>query len=609
MGNICEKPLYKDKDIIVSNKSQNDSPREKKKIKEIEEIKKEIMDIPIFERKENAELNYEDYLINKKMDKKEKDFFEEYIEIIKLLLLDETNKGIVKLYLKFIKNNETLVKNYGFSTFNEEIKKYKLLFTIDEMKKIAPEIKKKSEKEKFIYFLKKISTIQTISDINRLYNEIDQISKSIEYFNYPIEFSNQELFYYKLYVLLLMGIKKVKDNILYSNNIKNNYILNRSAVANLVIDKKIFENEEIINNEDKMNILIILILFDKLDDKKESVNFNRLLQTEPVKFDKLNNFIIENKLGEITMTDEKSRLILKNRFGFSEMIVLDCNHVCLNNLNKPQLDYKMNINIFNTLDSLFKDNNIIPYIERIKLFLITIVTSKVYKEAISKLFPNHNKYLLGTHLKDIKTCINERFKFYPYQDLGDSGLTDKFSCYTYIPILIFDLTVKIPIFCFTVIIGAIIENSIHEINHLNQDIIYFKGNDKNLFLSPKRENLKGEDGGENLEEIFFGKRIKNLKILECFYILNENNYNQSLNDFKKNFENLYNNNVDFSEKINYLKNTEVNAIFKEFFDNIKGYKKNDFLKIELFGINTKKNEADNKEAMIKISREHCKVGF
>ena len=35
-----------------------------------------------------------------------------------------------------------------------------------------------------------------------------------------------------------MGIKKVKDNILYSNNIKNNYILNRSAVANLVIDKK-----------------------------------------------------------------------------------------------------------------------------------------------------------------------------------------------------------------------------------------------------------------------------------------------------------------------------------------------------------------------------------
>ena len=203
MGNICEKPLYKDKDIIVSNKSQNDSPREKKKIKEIEEIKKEIMDIPIFERKENAELNYEDYLINKKMDKKEKDFFEEYIEIIKLLLLDETNKGIVKLYLKFIKNNETLVENYGFSTFNEEIKKYKLLFTIDEMKTIAPEIKKKSEKEKFIYFLKKISTIQTISDINRLYNEIDQISKSIEYFNYPIEFSNQELFYYKLYVLLL----------------------------------------------------------------------------------------------------------------------------------------------------------------------------------------------------------------------------------------------------------------------------------------------------------------------------------------------------------------------------------------------------------------------
>ena len=55
MGNFCEIPLYKDKDIIVSNKSQNDSPREKKKIKEIEEIKTEIMEMPLFERKDKAD--------------------------------------------------------------------------------------------------------------------------------------------------------------------------------------------------------------------------------------------------------------------------------------------------------------------------------------------------------------------------------------------------------------------------------------------------------------------------------------------------------------------------------------------------------------------------
>ena len=547
MGNFCEIPLYKDKDIIVSNKSQNDSPREKKKIKEIEEIKTEIMEMPLFERKDKAEQKYKYYLNNKKINAIEKDFFEEYIEIIKLLLLNETDKDIVILYLNFIKNNELSIKNYGLTTFNEEINKYKLLFTKEEMKKIAPGIKEKSEKEKF--------------------------------------------------------------NINYSNDKKINYILNRIAIAKLVINKKIFDNEKIINNEDKMNILIILILFDKLDNNGESVNFNRLLQTEPVKFVDLKNYIKMNNLGVIYVTDRISKLCIKNRFGDSGIIEIFSNHVCLNNLKKKQLDYKMNINIFNTLDSLFNNNIILPYIGRIKQFLITIVNSNVYKEAIQMLFPNHNKYLLGTHLEDIKKCINDRFKFYPYQDLGDSGLTDKFSCYTYIPILTFDITSKNPIFFFTLIISAIIEDSIHEINHLNQDIIYFKGNDKNLFFSPKRKNLKGEDGGENLEEIFFGRCVKNLKILECFYLLNENNYEQSLFDFKKNFKNLYNNNVDFSEKINYLKNTGDNAIFKEFYDNIKNYGKDDFLSIELYGINTKKSNDDFEEAMISIPREHCKIGF
>ena len=71
------------------------------------------MNIPIFQRKDKAEQKYKEYLNNKIIKGKEKDFFEEYIEIIKLILLDETNKDIAKLYLDFIKNNEISVKNYG----------------------------------------------------------------------------------------------------------------------------------------------------------------------------------------------------------------------------------------------------------------------------------------------------------------------------------------------------------------------------------------------------------------------------------------------------------------------------------------------------------------
>ena len=67
MGNFCEIPLYKDKDLIVSNKSQNVSSIEKRINKEIKVIKNEIMEIPLFERKNKAEQKYKHYLNNKKI--------------------------------------------------------------------------------------------------------------------------------------------------------------------------------------------------------------------------------------------------------------------------------------------------------------------------------------------------------------------------------------------------------------------------------------------------------------------------------------------------------------------------------------------------------------
>ena len=163
-------------------------------------------------------------------------------------------------------------------------------------------------------------------------------------------------------------------------------------------------------------------------------------------------------------------------------------------------------------------------------------------------------------------------------------ICDKLSAYIYIPIL-FDSFFK---FSTSMSTGAIIENSIHEINHMNQNILYYRGNDKKLFLTPKREDIKGEDGGENLENILFGRKIESLKILESFYILNENNWEQSLDDFKKNFKNLYDNSVNYSEKIKYVKNNNEDIIFKKFFLLIQDYKEEDFKKVELYSITTKK---------------------
>ena len=58
-----------------------------------------------------------------------------------------------------------------------------------------------------------------------------------------------------------------------------------------------------------MNILIILILYENLDSNGESINFDRLLQTEKIKLEEFNKFIDENKINNIIWNNET--LIIK----------------------------------------------------------------------------------------------------------------------------------------------------------------------------------------------------------------------------------------------------------------------------------------------------------
>ena len=70
---------------------------------------------------------------------------------------------------------------------------------------------------------------------------------------------------------------------------------------------------------------------------------------------------------------------------------------------------------------------------------------------------------------------------------------------------------------------------------------------------------------------------------------------------------LYNS-IDYSEKINYLKNDNSDAIFKEFFEIIKNFGENEFEEIEIFGIQTKGQNSDFIEASIFLPKKYCKMG-
>ena len=630
MGNECK--LLSIEDSHSTLNINNDSPK-KPKIKELEDIKKRIMSISIFKRAKIAESKYKEYKNNLDNMKEKKDTLNNYIEIRELLFYNDTNKDIVKLYLNFLRENPDFIKNYNLNTYEDEKHKFKKLFTVEEMKHIEQNIKTISEKQHLLNFLEKMAKIanhkEFISYIVTEYN-------NIYYFNYPIEFFEKELFYYKFYILI------IKE--LYKNRINDkDYFIKRGKVAEFVLNNNILNNPDIINDEDKMNILLILILYDELDEKGESINFNRLLQTKKITFNDLQKYIIDNKIGKIVKTEkspistiqfeEKERKELKKyrdktierkelekdqgktnegniltKTYSIKIKINNPNDFCLKNLNNEDLKKSDNIYLLYNLSSLLRKSDLTYFLERIKTFLIKFINSNVYTQAIIELFPKYNKYILGNNLEDMEIFIKERLKFYPYQGLSNSGLTEKFSLYSYIPILFFKITCFDDNLIESLKISAVIENTIHEINHINQDIIYFRGNDEALFNSPKREKYKGKDGGEYLEELLFGQKIERLRILESLYVLNEENYKQNLENFRKNFQNLHkDSSVAFSQKKKYLKINE-NGIFNDICINIDNYSLEEIKKIELYSICTKSQQNNPFDAEIYFPKKVCKMG-
>ena len=109
--------------------------------------------------------------------------------------------------------------------------------------------------------------------------------------------------------------------------------------------------------------------------------------------------------------------------------------------------------------------------------------------------------------KDIETCIKSRFKFYPYQGLGNCGVTDKYSCYSYICVL-FNIFSYEPKFDSVLRCGAIVDIGLHELNHINRNILFFKENNQSLFSTPKREGLEGKDGGEIWKKFYLVEKLR-----------------------------------------------------------------------------------------------------
>ena len=560
----------------ISDSKADDNINE---FQEIKEYRKIISQMNLFMRKEIAKKEYELFLKNDKYineDNNEK-IKTKYIKIMCLLLIDNTNKDIVRLYLNFIKVNSLFIKENKLLTYDMELEKYKIIFTIEEMEKIQKNKKKKSQKKIFFDY------------INYLYSKISgrfdiEVAKSIKdfaikklqklfLFNTPIEFDNEELIYYKCYYNIIYDIAKYNGI-----NIKK-YFINKKNVIEFILKKDLYNNENITTNEDKMNFLSLLLMKEKFkerSDKEEgTLNLIRLMQKVPVTVEEFQEYNEKDKNKKNSLVKEGGDYYIQHFYKQIKdkvFFLISLDNSCIHSLFNPRLEFKGDTKLFYNLDALMDNNELSPYISKIKQFLKKIVDKNVYKQAIKQLFPEYYRSLTSNNNEEIKEYIDKRIKFYPFQKLDLSGITDKLSCYSFIPSINFlfeeysnisDQNKE------TCKIGLTIVNSLHEINHANQVIIFFKGNNKDLINSPERiinENLSSTEGGFSLEYILFGDVISRINLFQCLYIMNEKNYDQELSQFRENFMKIQDIVIETKGETELIK--IENGIFKRFYDNV-----------------------------------------
>ena len=105
MGNSCKFSDIKDLEIDSSDKAQSDEESEylKNEFREIKEFRKKVVNMNVFKRKQLAKEEYKKFLENEDKIKDNDKYIDKdkikskYIQIMCLILIDNTNKDIVKL--------------------------------------------------------------------------------------------------------------------------------------------------------------------------------------------------------------------------------------------------------------------------------------------------------------------------------------------------------------------------------------------------------------------------------------------------------------------------------------------------------------------------------
>ena len=444
---------------------------------------------------------------------------EEYMFYLNLILKDETNPTLILKYLSFLKENENKLQklNIEHEKFKDELSYYSVILEKNELKKLFGKTFQ-SEKEKTKILLKDYLDNIKNNTLENFKNEIGKHYKA-RIFNQPISFENKDLIYYSINDDLYYDILKDEKDI---NNLN----------AKLFFINEII-NRNIIDNYDQLEILIPLThLLLNPTDKEKSLFFLNMIESKTLSDKELEekvkiynyNLRIDNK--------GKKYLALEDNNYFS-----DPNDLCFENI--PNKNYQR-FEKYN-YKYLIANPPIKLDINKIKNHLLFTLNSRVFREAYKYLTGNDN-YEIVFSKSMISEFIN-KIMFLPVY-LNAVSFHDSRSLTTVISTMKKEINTKFyecdEKILFILENGVIIELIYHEFGHAISAVISFSENELKLTETPRKKYLDFKEGGYYLEIALFGRVIKNFSLGEALYVLNKENYNKSLEDFRKGFMELSN---------------------------------------------------------------------
>ena len=425
------------------------------------------------------------------------------------------------------------------------------MFNPKESKEDLNEIKNFSEKEEFIKLFKELENISEDKYL-KFKNEINK--KKLGRFNQKIEFKNTELFWFRNKNLILYSITKLPFE--QFKDIK--YCIKQ------VIKLKLFDEEKIIENENRLSFLLINLV---IPQSSSTYDFNLNI---------VNSFNIE--------TEQEFKNILKNngiseingKFYSSDKKSIDLNFkrdkdICISNylLNKTGTinltDYQL-LNYDKIIENFYPKINI----EKIRNFLTNFLVSNLFQEIFYYLYPDDLIFPFKNR-KCAEDFIKENLNFLPMINEGAHASTDKFTLGIYIylcpkklyhkPKNFDDSIYENKLFLSGFMTGEIIKSGIHEINHDMYNIYYYHSNGIISLKKPRKmiNNNELRESGREIEILMFGSQLTSINIKQALYILNEKNYDKGIIEFQKGFIKLNDCDLDIKGEFadfNQIKNSQ-----------------------------------------------------